>query len=199
MNVFVKICGLRSADMVTAAVDAGANAVGFVFADSPRKVTVDEACKAARDLPEHVMKVAVMQHPTAGEWLEVLQGFRPDVLQTDVADLAELDVPAEVQAWPVYREGGRIPALDLPYVFVYEGSSSGVGETVDWEKAAQVTEQGRMVLAGGLDSGNVASAIRSARPWGVDVSSGVESAPGVKDPGLITQFISAVRTAENDA
>jgi phosphoribosylanthranilate isomerase len=96
----------------------------------------------------------------------------------------------------VFRQGGRIPSQDLPYVFVYEGQSSGAGETVDWVRAAALSGKGRMVLAGGLSSGNVARAIGEARPWGVDVSSGVESSPGVKDKEKIRQFISAVRAAE---
>jgi phosphoribosylanthranilate isomerase len=137
-----------------------------------------------------------MRHPSNDEWQEVLENFAPDVLQTDIQDFAELEVPPQVQAWPVFRQGGRIPSQDLPYVFVYEGQSSGAGETVDWVRAAALSKKGRMVLAGGLNSGNVARAIGEARPWGVDVSSGVESSPGVKDKEKIRQFISAVRAAE---
>ena len=81
-------------------------------------------------------------------------------------------------------------------MFVYEGAASGVGETVDWDRAALVSGQGRMILAGGLGAENVAQAIRQARPWGVDVSSGIESQPGKKDLGKIREFISAVRAAE---
>lgn len=199
MSVFIKICGLRNADTVAAAVAAGADAIGFVFAESPRKVSVAQACEAAKELPEHVKRVAVMKHPSSSDWQTVLDEFVPHALQTDIVDFAELDIPSHVQAWPVYREGGRIPSQDLPYVFVYEGASSGAGETVDWDDAAAVAQKGRMILAGGLDATNVAQAIRQAGPWGVDVSSGVESAPGEKDIGKIRQFIGAVRTAEKDA
>lgn len=198
MSVFVKICGLRDAATVKAAVDAGADAIGFVFAKSVRRVTVAQAQEAAQELPEHVKRVAVMKHPTIDEWQEVLEVFAPDVLQTDIVDLADLDVPPQVQAWPVYREGGRIPAARMPYTFVYEGAASGTGETVDWDKAGQVARQGRMVLAGGLDAENVAAAIRTTKPWGVDVSSGVESEPGQKDVNRIGEFISAVRAAEKE-
>jgi phosphoribosylanthranilate isomerase len=199
MNVFVKICGIRDAEMAAAAVDAGANAIGFVFAESVRRVTVAEATDAARDLPSDIKRVAVMKHPSSEEWQEVLEGFSPDALQTDIVDFAELDVPPHVQSWPVYREGGRIPAEELPYVFVYEGASSGVGQTVDWNKARQVARKGRMILAGGLDAGNVAAAIRDAEPWGVDVSSGVEAQPGQKDVNKIREFIGVVRAAEKEA
>lgn len=196
MSVFIKICGLRDERTVAAAVEAGANAVGFVFAESPRRVSAVEARNAARSLPAHVRKVAVMKHPTCEEWQDVLDEFSPDAIQTDIADFAELDVPSHVRSWPVFREGGRIPSQDLPYVFVFEGASSGAGETVDWEKAGQISKKGRMILAGGLDAGNVAEAIDVARPWGVDVSSGVESKPGEKDTGKIRDFIGAVRAAE---
>lgn len=199
MSVFIKICGLRDAGTVTAAIDAGADAIGFVFAESVRRVSVAEACEASKNIPGHVRKVAVMQHPSANEWQEVLDGFAPDAVQTDIVDFAELDVPPQVQSWPVFREGGRIPAQDLPYVFVYEGTSSGVGETVDWKKAAALSNQGRMILAGGLRAENIAQAIRKARPWGVDVSSGVESQPGQKDVNKIREFIGAVRAAEKEA
>lgn len=199
MSVFVKICGLRDAETVATAIDAGADAIGFVFAESPRRVSVEQAFEAVRGVGASVKRVAVMRHPSNDEWQEVLENFAPDILQTDIADLAELDVPPHVQAWPVFREGDRIPSPDLPYVFVYEGQSSGAGETVDWVRAAALSKKGRMVLAGGLDSRNVARAIAVARPWGVDVSSGVESSPGVKDIEKIRQFIGAVRASEMEA
>lgn len=198
MSVFVKICGLRDAETVATAIDAGADAIGFVFAESPRRVSVEQAFEAVSGVGASVKRVAVMRHPSNDEWQEVLENFAPDILQTDIIDLVELDVPPYVQAWPVYREGGRIPSQDLPYAFVYEGPSSGAGETVDWVRAAEISKKGRMVLAGGLDSGNIARAIRKAHPWGVDVSSGVESSPGVKDNKKIRQFIGAVRAAEKE-
>ncbi|MDJ0814426.1 MAG: phosphoribosylanthranilate isomerase [Woeseiaceae bacterium] len=196
MSVFIKICGLRDATTVDAAVAAGASAIGFVFARSPRQVDVDQAVAAAAGIPATVHKVAVMRHPTAGEWEAVRDGFAPDVLQTDAGDFARLDVPDATVRWPVVREGGDIAARDLEGTFVYEGPSSGAGETVNWEQAAALAEGRRMILAGGLDPGNVGRAISMVRPWGVDVSSGVESAPGRKDVGKIKEFIGAARAAE---
>ena len=198
MSVFVKICGLRDADSVAAAVDAGADAVGFVFAESVRQVTVAQANEAAAGVPNGVKRVAVMKHPSQSEWQDVLDNFSPDAVQTDIEDFADLDLPPHVAAWPVYREGGRIPQQDMPCVFVYEGAASGAGETVDWQKAALLSGNGRMILAGGLDAENVAQAIQEARPWGVDVSSGVELQPGEKDVIRIREFISAVRAAEKE-
>ena len=196
MSVFVKICGLRNAATVEAAVAAGANAVGFVFAESPRQVSVQQACEAAAVVPAGVLRVAVMRHPSAGAWAAVRDGFAPDVLQTDAGDFGGLDVPPHIAHWPVIREG-TVPAPDeLPATFVYEGQVSGAGRTVDWEQASELAVAGNMILAGGLDAENVGRAIRQAGPWGVDVSSGVESAPGEKDADRIREFIGAVRAAE---
>ena len=197
MSVLVKICGLRDAATATAAVEAGAGAVGFVFAPSPRRVTPDQARAAAAELPRDVLRVAVMLHPSQDEWRRVLDEFGPDVLQTDAEDFDGLDVPRQVLRWPVIREGAA--GQELPEVFVYEGARSGRGETVDWERAAEFARRGRMILAGGLSADNVGAAIRAAGPWGIDASSAVESAPGVKDVELIRRFIGAVRAAEDSA
>ncbi len=198
MSVFVKICGLRDATCVAAAVDAGANAVGFVFAESARRISPAEARNIADGVPVHVRRVAVMRHPSNDEWQSVLEQFAPDVLQTDAGDFGSLDIPDDVIRWPVIRQGSGQSTPEVPDVFVYEGPKSGAGETVDWAQARIVSEQGRMILAGGLDAANVGTAIRTVRPWGVDASSGLESSPGKKDVELIRQFIVAVRAAEND-
>lgn len=197
MKIFVKICGLATAADVDAAVAAGADAVGFVFAESVRRVTPREALAAVHDLPLNVLRVAVMRHPTADEWEEVLDGFEPDVLQTDARDFAALDVPEHVMRWPVYREGDTLAAPG-DGVFVYEGADSGTGTPVDWSRAAQVAARGRMILAGGLGEDNVAAAIRAVRPYGVDVSSGVEALRGQKDHERIRRFVGAVRAVENE-
>lgn len=195
--MFVKICGLASAEHVQAAVAAGADAVGFVFAESKRRVTPAEARQASAAVPDGVMRVAVMLHPSNEEWLAVLHGFAPDVLQTDAEDFEALDVPMTVQRWPVYREGKKVtvPPEKVTVPFVYEGGKSGVGERVDWARAAEIAKRGGMILAGGLDAGNVAEAIRVVQPFGVDVSSAVESAPGRKDSGLIREFVKAAQAA----
>ena len=199
--MFVKICGLRTREHVDVAIAAGADAVGFVFAESVRRIDPTAAAAITGSVPDNVRKVAVMLHPTNDEWQNVLAGFEPDVLQTDADDFDTLDVPASIERWPVYREtkNGSDPLLEKgSNRFLYEGAKSGQGETVDWSRAAKIAEQGNMILAGGLGPANVADAIRAVRPWGVDVSSGVESAPGQKDPRLIQEFISAARAAEKE-
>jgi phosphoribosylanthranilate isomerase len=196
VSLLIKICGLRKAEDVKAAVNAGADAVGFVFAESVRRVTPAEAHKLTQYLPKRIRRVAVMRHPTQDEWQEVLETFSPDVLQTDIDDFESLDVPAPVERWPVIREGYAGIDGKLPAVFLYEGQRSGAGQTVDWPRAAEIAKRGEMILAGGLGVDNIATAIRTVHPRGVDVSSGVESRPGRKDPGLIQLFIKAARAAE---
>lgn len=197
MNVLVKICGLGEKRHVDDAVAAGADAVGFVFAASKRRVSPAHARDISSDVPATVKRVAVMLHPSDDEWRAVLDGFGPDVLQTDAGDFAQLTVPEHVECWPVYREGGAKPPADVA-TYVYEGAVSGRGETVDWSGAAAIARRGRMILAGGLAAGNVAEAMATVRPWGVDVSSAVESEPGKKDSRLIVDFIEAARAAERE-
>ena len=197
--MFVKICGLRTEEHVQAAIAAGADAVGFVFAESVRRVDPSQAAAIANTVPDTVKKVAVMLHPSNAEWQTVLREFSPDVLQTDADDFADLDVPGTIERWPVYREGnGVTDTLFLAGTFLYEGAKSGQGQTVDWSRAADIAKRGNMILAGGLGAANVAEAIATVRPFGVDVSSAVESAPGTKDPVLIVEFIKAARAAEKE-
>jgi len=199
MSIFVKICGLRNANDVKAAVAAGADAVGFVFAESVRQVSAAKAREATRYIPARVRRVAVMRHPESSAWHEVMDTFEPDVLQTDIEDFDYLDVPDNVERWPVIREGHPAIDGDLSDVFIYEGTQSGQGQTVDWHRAAAIAGRGKMILAGGLGVDNIATAIRTVNPYGVDVSSAVESRPGRKDPALIKLFIKAARAVENPA
>ncbi len=197
MSCLIKICGLKYAASVDAAVEAGADAVGFVFAKSVRQVTVPHATFIAANVPEHILRVAVMKHPSVEEWEEVQTIFCPDILQTDAEDFRYLEVRDDITKWPVIREG-KVPGNgDLPGTFVYEGVASGQGATVDWSIAGKLAERARLILAGGLGPENVADAIRQVGPFGVDVSSAVESAPGAKDPDLIRAFIEAVRATPN--
>ena len=186
------------------AVDAGADAVGLVFANSVRRIDPAHAAAITKSVPVTVKKVAVMLHPSNEEWREVLRDFTPDVLQTDARDFASLEIPDGIECWPVYREGNTVTGTErgtekkVTVTYLFEGARSGSGETVEWPAAANVARQGNMILAGGLGVQNVAEAIATVRPFGVDVSSGVETAPGEKDAGLIRNFISAAKAAENN-
>lgn len=199
MTVFVKVCGLSTPADVAAAVDAGADAIGFVFAESPRRVSVDEAARLTRDVPASMVRVAVMRHPTQAEWDDVMTGFGPDWLQTEAGDFDALDVADSVQRMPVFRDVAEldVEALCRAPRVLFEAARSGAGERADWNTAARLATSTQLMLAGGLDPDNVAAAIQKVRPWGVDVSSGVERSRGVKDPDRIAAFVNAVRELEN--
>lgn len=192
MSVIVKICGVSSRDDVAALESAGADAVGFVFTDSVRKVSPAQAAEASAETS--LLKVAVMRHPDQALVNEILEVYQPDILQTDAEDFARLSIPDHLRCWPVYREGNA--QLNAQGEYVYEGKSSGSGETVDWNRAAVIAERGHMILAGGLAEDNVGEAIATVKPAGIDVSSGVESLPGYKDYELVHRFVAAVRAAE---
>ncbi|GMW06377.1 MAG: phosphoribosylanthranilate isomerase [Gammaproteobacteria bacterium] len=200
VRTFIKICGLTTAEAVRAAVAAGADAVGFVFAASPRRVTPEDAAVLGALVPAGILRVAVMRHPLPEEWQEVAAVARPDWLQTDARDFAALQMPAGVGSLPVYRD---VPGLDSAALeredrALFEAAASGSGQMPDWDRARALARRTRLVLAGGLDPGNVGEVMRRARPWGVDVSSGVESGRGVKDPAKIEAFIAAVRRVERE-
>jgi phosphoribosylanthranilate isomerase len=196
MSLLVKICGVtRDAD-VAAAVEAGADAVGFVFHErSRRNLEPKRAAMLARALPDTVLKVAVTLHPSLGLAQRILDAFVPDAWQSDPEDFVGIPLPAAIQRWPVLRTGRPSPAR-LPRTVLYDAEVSGTGMQSDWETAARLARQSLLILAGGLNASTVGRAIESVRPLGVDVSSGVESAPGIKDAARIRAFIAAARAAE---
>jgi len=202
MTIWIKICGLTTPDAVAAALDAGADAIGFVFAKSVRQVTPDVARRLAVPARGRALCVAVTRHPTQQDIDDIVAIFKPDVLQTDVADLPRLHLPAQLQLLPVYRgaaerEGDDRGAGDesntLPSRLLFEGATSGAGVPCDWTAARRVARRTELVLAGGLNPANVATAIAAVQPFGVDVSSGVEARPGVKSPVEIANFVRAAR------
>ncbi|GIH96269.1 phosphoribosylanthranilate isomerase [Planobispora siamensis] len=196
--MYVKICGLREPEHVAAAVEAGADAIGFVLTRSSRRVTPERARELAAQVPEHVLTVAVF----AGEGPEQvraatlasgvravqLHGDHPHGDFTALRDLGLTLVRAGAAGVDL-----RCGAFDEDLLIV-DAPRPGSGEPWDWA-AVRGRPSGRWMLAGGLDASNVAAAIDAARPWGVDVSSGVESAPGVKDTGRIRDFVTAAREA----
>jgi phosphoribosylanthranilate isomerase len=192
--MWIKICGLTSADGVIAAVEANVDAIGFVFAPSPRQVTPGQAAQLAALSPKHILRIAVAQHPLQMKVDEICRVLKPDFFQTDVEDLRELKIPAGIKVLPVVRFGRKTPN-PLPGRIVFEGPTSGIGELADWGRAAELARQTEVILAGGLSAQNVEKAIEVVRPFGVDVSSGVEDHPGVKDPAKIAEFVAIVRSA----
>ncbi len=189
-GVWIKICGLREQAHIDAAIRGGADAIGFVFAESPRAISPSDARSLAKHAGDRAEVIAVMRHPSAERWAAVLDAFTPDRLQTDADDFDYLNVPAAVKALPVYRDNRPPRAVELERAgaILYESQHSGSGELADWRCAAKIAQQKPLVLAGGLDPDNVANAIAAVKPWGVDVSSGIEIQPGVKDSRLIEAF-----------
>ncbi|HTY95019.1 MAG TPA: phosphoribosylanthranilate isomerase [Steroidobacteraceae bacterium] len=192
--LWIKICGLTDEEGVAAALQAGVDAIGFVFAPSPRRIRPDQAARLAAPARGRALCIAVTRHPKQELLDEVVRDFGPDGWQTDIDDLGVLRVPRQLPILPVLRSGS--PALESPpRRFLFEGAVSGRGVTPDWREAAGLAHGSQLILAGGLRVENVAAAIDIVRPFGVDVSSGVESAPGKKSPALIGAFVAAARAA----
>jgi phosphoribosylanthranilate isomerase len=199
--MWIKICGLTTAEAVAAALDAGADAIGFVFAKSVRQVSPDVALRLAVPARGRVRCVAVTRHPSQQDVDDIVSIFKPDVLQTDSADIPLLRLPAQLELLPVLREGGDegrsgvdgARGGELPRRLLFEGVTSGAGVPCDWTTARRVARRAELVLAGGLSPSNVASAIAAVLPFGVDVSTGVEVRPGVKSPVEIANFVRAAR------
>jgi phosphoribosylanthranilate isomerase len=192
--MWIKICGMTSAAAVSAALAAGVDAIGFVFASSPRRLTPLSAAALARSVRGRLCCVAVTRHPAQAALDEIVADFAPDLLQSDAADFARLRLPEGLGRLPVMRAGEVVPAA-LPARLLFEGAASGAGEVSDWNAARALAARTELVLAGGLNAGNVAAALAATRPFGVDVSSGVETQPGVKSPTEIVRFVTAARAA----
>jgi phosphoribosylanthranilate isomerase len=202
----VKICGITDEPSAKAAIYAGADALGFVFAKSPRQVTRNKIKGVVRGLPAFVTPVAVFKDDATmiGECIDRLPIRH---VQIDIEAFVESDLyESDITVIPVVRTGTDF-MLDLldpeptEHTFepcVVEGPRSGVGEKCDWSEVAKVASHYQIILAGGLTPDNVAEAIRTVRPYGVDVSSGVESSPGKKDPIKIRDFLQAVRDVDRE-
>ena len=192
--MWIKICGMTTSEAIAAALAAPVDAIGFVFADSPRQLTLEDAVALAVPARGRIRCVAVTRHPSQRYLDDILAAFRPDVLQTDVEDLAVLQVPKQLELLPVFRGWDASPGK-LPARLLFEGPTSGSGTPCDWTAAQRLARRTQLVLAGGLDADNVANAVAAVRPFGVDVSSGVEERPGVKNPAEVTRFAAAARDA----
>jgi anthranilate phosphoribosyltransferase len=206
-SVWIKICGVTTAESVLAVGEAGADAAGFVFAESPRRVSPEQATELAALLPPDVDRVAVFHHPSADDVAEVLSVFPADIVQCEPTDdLRRTAAEAGARLLPVLHDGPELETLagearntaDGPAAILEAAGKGGQGHRPDWERAARLARRMPLVLAGGLGPGNVADAIHEVCPFGVDVSSGVEETRGHKDPVRIAAFVQAARTAAED-
>lgn len=202
--MYVKICGLRDAQHTRVAVDAGARAVGVVMnRTSSRRATDDEAAAVVAATAGRADTVLVVNDMPAAEAAATAHRLGFDVLQLHGPAYGPADFAAALSVLPrVWRATSLAAAPTHLEVGVWgeellllDSPVPGSGEQWDSSRLATGAPQGTWLLAGGLAPDNVAAAVRSVRPWGVDVSSGVESAPGRKDPDLIAAFVSAALTA----
>lgn len=192
-TLWVKICGITTAEAATAAAGAGADAVGFVFAQSPRRVTPEQAFRLAVPIRGRLACCAVVRRTSQAEVDEILRVLRPDLLQADQAELATLKLPQTLQVLPVASTREAPPSAP-PACLLLERPPADDGAGWDEAGVRALAQRTRLVLAGGLDAGNVGALVRSVAPWGVDVSRGVEVAPGIKGLDLIRRFVRAART-----
>jgi len=214
MRTWIKFCGTTSVEDALASVEAGAGALGFIFAPSKRRVTPEKAQEIIAALPGEVEKIGVFLDAGAKEIGNVVN----QVDLTGIQMHGQGDFPPEVYSYlpkdqrDSMRKIKTVLVLQPSFEIMFDGlaavpgvvdawlfdSGAGSGKTFDWQAArAQMGErQGRFIIAGGLTPGNVGEAISTFSPWGVDVVSGIERAPGQKDPVKMKAFVAAVRKAE---
>lgn len=209
-RVRVKICGITRTEDALAAAEAGADAIGLVFYPaSPRAVSMERAREICQALPPFVSSVGLFVNAAAAEVARVLEQVPLDMLQFHGDETppscsaagrpflkalrvkAGSDIRAQFDAWCVTWEGASGLLLDAWHDDLYGGG----GRPFDWALVESLNAGKPVILAGGLNPENVAEAIGRTRPWGVDVSTGVEESPGIKTADRIRAFISAVNTA----
>lgn len=205
MRTRIKICGLTRLRDVRAAVDAGADAIGLVFyPPSPRFLALEAAAELREAVPPFVTTVALFVNPPAEQVLAVLERVRPSLLQFHGEETPEFCARFGLP----YLKACRVrPEVDLlKYLQPFSGAAGwlldshvaeygGVGESFDWS-LVPAERMRPLILSGGLSCDNVGEAVRRVRPWAVDVSSGVETAKGIKDAAKIAAFVTEVRNAD---
>ena len=200
--MFVKVCGITNEEDALVAVAMGADAVGFVFAPSSRQIAPQRAGEIARRLPAEIVTVGVFRDETRQRVVDVAHQAHLRAVQLHGRESAadchwvHQRVPLLIRAFaagdPRLDDADEYGA-DAIHI---DSATPGSGEVFDWSLAEGAPSNRRIILAGGLTSANVADAIRVVRPWGVDVSSGVESRPGRKDASKIRAFVEAAKAAE---
>ncbi len=217
MQLDIKICGLKTAEALDAALSGGASHVGFIFfAKSPRNVSPDEAGRLRKAATGRAKAVAVTVDADDAFLDRIVAEMRPDMLQLHGRETPERVAFLKARhGLPVMKALAIGEAADLARVapfrdvadrFLFDARPpkdavlpGGNGVAFDWRLLAELDHGLDYMLSGGLDAANVGDALRLANPPGIDVSSGVESAPGVKDTALIAEFLNAVRSARSGA
>ena len=202
--MFVKICGTTNEEDALLATALGADAVGFVFAPSRRQVRPDDVRDIVKRLPTDVVTVGVFVNERPQHVVEVVNRTGLHAVQLHGSEpLSEVRWIRERVQFVIQGYSAGDPALSAAAnspadVVLVDSPNPGSGKVFDWQLADGVPGGVRLLLAGGLTPENVTEAIRRVRPWGVDVATGVESAPGLKDPRKLRRFIEAARAAEDD-
>ncbi len=199
--MFVKVCGITSEEDALLAVALGADAVGFIFAPSPRQVRPDDVRDIVKRLPHEIVTVGVFRDELPRRVGEVVHrvGLRGAQLhgRETVGDVRAVRerVPFVIQAFAAGDPAIADTAGGPVDIVLLDAPDPGSGQVFDWRLADGVPGSVRLLLAGGLTPENVGEAIRRVRPWGVDVSTGVESEPGRKDAVKLRRFVEAAREA----
>lgn len=204
-NLFVKICGITSEADALLCVSFGADAVGFIFAPSSRQISVQLAGDIAKRLPPEILTVGVFRDEAPQRVVEKVQQAGLGAAQLHGHESSQetawvrARLPMVIKAFPAGdRTISRFADFGADYLLI-DGPNPGSGEVFDWMLAEGVADPNRLIVSGGLRPDNVAQAVAHLRPYGVDVNSGVESAPGRKDPLKVHDFIANARAAETQA
>jgi phosphoribosylanthranilate isomerase len=206
--VQVKICGITNSADAMAAIDAGANLLGFNFYEkSPRHITPAEAAKIRAQLPQRVKAVGIFVNALPADVMALRKSLKLDAVQLHGDESPDFvaDIASAAPVIKAFRVEPEFPLATLDeypgaFAFLFDaahtGQYGGTGRTTDWDAARRAALSHRIILAGGLKIENVAAAVRIVRPYGIDVASGVESSPGKKDHERLREFIHEVRRAE---
>lgn len=203
--MFVKICGITSEQDALLAVAVGADAVGFIFAPSPRQVPVLRVADIVKRLPREVLTVGVFRNETPERVIQIvhqaglqaaqLHGHEsPKMLQQVKAEVPTV-FKGVVAGSTAFRRSDEFGADAI----LVDAKRPGSGQVFDWRLAEDAPSSVALIMAGGLTVENVGEAISKVRPWGVDVVTGVERSPGVKDPILVRDFVHAARVASESS
>ncbi len=198
----IKVCGITRVEDALLAVRGGATAIGLNFyPGSPRYVDFGKGAVLGGVIPRGILRVGVFVDETAERILETARAARLDVVQLHGSETPhDCELLAPLRVWKAFRVSEEwSPRALAEYrceAFLLdtaspEGFPGGTGKSFRWEIARQAAQYGKIIIAGGLDGGNVADAVRAGRPWGVDASSRIERSPGVKDPGKMRAYLEA--------
>lgn len=199
--MFIKICGITNEQDALLAVALGADALGFVFAPSPRQIAPGLARDIVKRLPPEIMTVGVFRNEHPSRVIEIVNEARLQGAQLhgheSIAITAEVAAQVRFVIKAVVAGSTDASNADLfsSDAVLVDGLNPGSGTTYDWDLLSQLPDSVHVILSGGLTADNVASGIEQVRPWGVDVSSGVEKSPGLKDAVKLRHFITNARDA----